>query len=288
MTQQERTRFAPSPTGYLHIGHAFSALFAARTATQLGGDMLLRIEDIDVGRCRPEFEVAIADDLTWLGLNWPKPVRRQSEHFDDYTAALAILDEATLLYPCFCTRAEISAEIDQSPTAPHGPDGPIYPGTCRDIQPAEAADRKARGDSFALRLNMAKALQHAGPNLTFDDKTHGHVHAEPGKFGDVVLARKDTPTSYHLAVTVDDHIQGITCVTRGEDLFEATHIHRLLQHLLGYATPRYAHHPLIHDAEGRRLAKRDQATSLQELRKRGLSPDDVRALMPPSIGIPIT
>ena len=280
MTQPERTRFAPSPTGYLHLGHAFSAMFASQTATRLGGEMLLRIEDIDQGRCRLAFESAISDDLAWLGLTWPTPVRRQSEHFGDYESALNQLDEAALLYPCFCTRAEIKSEIERSPTAPHGPDGPVYPGTCRGFAPTEVADRKARGDSFALRLDMARALKRTGPDLVFDDATRGRIHADPAKYGDVILARKDTPTSYHLAVTVDDHIQGITCVTRGADLFEATHIHRLLQHLLGYETPRYAHHPLIQDADGRRLAKRDQATSLHELRGRGLTPDEVRGLMP--------
>jgi glutamyl-Q tRNA(Asp) synthetase len=283
MAQQERTRFAPSPTGYLHLGHAFSAMCASQTAARLGGIMLLRIEDIDRGRCRREFESAISDNLTWLGLTWPMPVRRQSEHSADYTAALNRLEEAGLLYPCFCTRAEIKAEIAESPSAPHGPDGPIYPGTCLGITPAEAAFRKARGESFALRLNMAKALKQAGADLAFEDATRGLIHADPAKFGDVILARKETPTSYHLAVTVDDHTQGITCVTRGDDLFEATHIHRLLQQLLNYETPRYAHHPLIQDADGRRLAKRTQATSLNELRRRGLTPDAVRALMPISV-----
>ena len=280
MARQERTRFAPSPTGHLHLGHAFSAMFASQTAAQLGGKMLLRIEDIDRARCRPEFESAISDNLAWLGLTWPMPVRRQSEHLADYAAALNQLDEAGLLYPCFCTRAEIKAEIAESPSAPHGPDGPIYPGMCLGITPAEAAFRKTRGESFALRLNMTEALKHAGADLAFEDATQGLINADPAKFGDVILARKETPTSYHLAVTVDDHTQGITCVTRGDDLFEATHIHRLLQQLLNYETPRYAHHPLIQDAEGRRLAKRTQATSLNELRRRGLTPDAVRALMP--------
>ena len=280
MARQERTRFAPSPTGHLHLGHAFSAMFASQTAAQLGGKMLLRIEDIDRARCRPEFESAISDNLAWLGLTWPMPVRRQSEHLADYAAALNQLDEAGLLYPCFCTRAEIKAEIAESPSAPHGPDGPIYPGMCLGITPAEAVFRKTRGESFALRLNMAKALKQAGAELAFQDATRGLIHADPSKFGDVILARKETPTSYHLAVTVDDHTQGITCVTRGDDLFEATHIHRLLQQLLNYETPRYAHHPLIQDADGRRLAKRTQATSLNELRRRGLTPDAVRALMP--------
>jgi glutamyl-Q tRNA(Asp) synthetase len=280
MAQQERTRFAPSPTGYLHLGHAFSAMFASQTAAQLGGKMFLRIEDIDRGRCRSEFESAISDNLTWLGLTWPMPVRRQSEHFADYTAALNQLDEAGLLYPCFCTRAEIKTEIAESPSAPHGPDGPIYPGICLGITPAEAVFRKTRGESFALRLNMAKALKQAGADLAFEDAMQGLIRADPAKFGDVILARKEIPTSYHLAVTVDDHTQGITCVTRGDDLFEATHIHRLLQQLLNYETPRYAHHPLIQDANGRRLAKRTQATSLNELRRQGLTPDAVRALMP--------
>ena len=280
MARQERTRFAPSPTGYLHLGHAFSAMFASQTAAQLGGKMLLRIEDIDRARCRPEFESAISDNLTWLGLTWPMPARRQSEHLADYAAALNQLDEAGLLYPCFCTRAEIKAEIAESPSAPHGPDGPIYPGICLGITPAEAAFRKTRGESFALRLNMTEALKHAGADLAFEDATQGLINADPAKFGDVILARKETPTSYHLAVTVDDHTQGITCVTRGDDLFEATHIHRLLQQLLNYETPRYAHHPLIQDAEGRRLAKRTQATSLNELRRRGLTPDAVRELTP--------
>jgi glutamyl-Q tRNA(Asp) synthetase len=280
MARQERTRFAPSPTGYLHLGHAFSAMFASQTAAQLGGKMLLRIEDIDRARCRPEFESAISDNLAWLGLTWPMPVRRQSEHLADYAAALNQLDEAGLLYPCFCTRAEIKAEIAESPSAPHGPDGPLYPGMCLGITPAEAAFRKTRGESFALRLNMTEALKHAGADLAFEDATQGLINADPAKFGDVILARKETPTSYHLAVTVDDHTQGITCVTRGDDLFEATHIHRLLQQLLNYETPRYAHHPLIQDAEGRRLAKRTQATSLNELRRRGLTPDAVRELTP--------
>jgi glutamyl-Q tRNA(Asp) synthetase len=280
MARQERTRFAPSPTGHLHLGHAFSAMFASQTAAQLGGKMLLRIEDIDRARCRPEFESAISDNLAWLGLTWPMPVRRQSEHLADYAAALNQLDEAGLLYPCFCTRAEIKAEIAESPSAPHGPDGPIYPGMCLGITPAEAAFRKTRGESFALRLNMTEALKHAGADLAFEDATQGLINADPAKFGDVILARKEIPTSYHLAVTVDDHTQGITCVTRGDDLFEATHIHRLLQQLLNYETPRYAHHPLIQDAEGRRLAKRTQATSLNELRRRGLTPDAVRELTP--------
>ena len=281
MTPPTRTRFAPSPTGRLHLGHAFSALVAARTADRLGGDMVLRIEDIDQSRCRPEFEKAIYEDLRWLGLTWPTPVRRQSEHFAEYAAALAQLDDARLLYPCFCTRAEIRAEIACSPSAPQGPDGPIYPGTCRHLSEADVAARKARGAPFALRLDCAKALQRVDIDLFFDDVTHGRIAADPTKFGDVVLARKDTPTSYHLAVVVDDHLQGITCVTRGEDLFESTHIHRLLQYLLSLPTPHYAHHRLIEDAGGRRLAKRDQATTLSDLRAQGLTPDDVLARVPP-------
>jgi len=281
MTVPVRTRFAPSPTGRLHLGHAFSALVASRTAERLGGEMLLRIEDIDQSRCRPEFETAIYEDLTWLGLTWPTPVRRQSEHFDEYAAALTQLDDARLLYPCFCTRAEIRAEIARSPSAPHGPDGPIYPGPCRHLSDADVAARKARGAPFALRLDCAKGLRRVDTHLFFDDATHGRIAADPTKFGDVVLARKDVPTSYHLAVVVDDHLQGITCVTRGEDLLEASHIHRLLQHLLSLPTPHYAHHRLIDDASGRRLAKRNQAATLSDLRAQGLTPDDIIARLPP-------
>lgn len=281
MIPPARTRFAPSPTGYLHLGHAFAALTAAAAADRLGGVMLLRIEDIDQSRCRPEFETAILEDLRWLGLDWPEPVRRQSDHVADYAAALATLDAAGLIYPCFCTRADIRREIAASPAAPHGPDGPIYPGTCRDLDPPTAAKRRAAGAPFALRLDIAKARAAAHPTLWFEDDARGRVIAQPEKFGDVVVARKDAPTSYHLAVTVDDHLQGITLVTRGEDLLEATHVHRLLQDLLGYAPPRYAHHRLLTDAAGARYAKRDGAVTLRALRAAGETPDRIRARLQP-------
>jgi glutamyl-Q tRNA(Asp) synthetase len=265
----ETTRFAPSPTGLLHLGHAHSALFAARA----GSRFLLRIEDIDRTRCRPEFESAIIEDLAWLGLRWEQPVRRQSEHMDDYRAALARLEAEHLLYPCFCTRADIA----RSGEAPHGPDGPIYPGLCRRLTEGERDARRASGNPFALRLDVARAMTRTGA-LTWHDRGRGTITASPERFGDVVLARKETPTSYHLSVTVDDALQGVTLVTRGEDLFEATHIHRLLQALLGLKTPDYHHHGLIRDADGKRLAKRDQAPTLRALRAAGKTAEEVRAM----------
>lgn len=271
------TRFAPSPTGLLHIGHAYAALFAARE----GDRFLLRIEDIDTGRCRPAFETAIFEDLTWLGLSWPLPVRRQSEHFDDYRAALDRLRAKNLLYPCFCTRADIQREVAAAAAAPHapgtGPDGPLYPGTCRKLTNPERADRIAAGTPYALRLAMDLACAAAGP-LSWHDLGRGPVTAAPESFGDLVLARKDTPASYHLACTLDDAVQGVTLVTRGEDLFASTHVHRLLQALLGLSTPRYHHHRLLTDAQGRKFSKRDQAPTLRALREAGRSPDEVRAL----------
>lgn len=270
------TRFAPSPSGLLHLGHACSALFAEALAGR-GGRFLLRIEDIDPGRCRPEFEAAIYEDLEWLGIQWNPTIRRQSEHMDDYARALSELDDLGLIYPCFCTRAEIRAEIARSGAAPHGPDGPVYPGICRRLATEEARERITAGESHALRLDMARAVAAAGP-LDWHDRGRGKTTARPEIFGDVVLARKDTPTSYHLAVTVDDHIQGITLVTRGEDLFEATHVHRLLQALLGLATPEYRHHRLLNDESGQRLAKRHDSLSIRSLRERGRSAEEVRAM----------
>lgn len=275
------TRFAPSPSGELHLGHAFSALSAWQAA---GGDrrrFILRIEDLDPGRARPEFEKAIYEDLAWLGLSWETPVRRQSEHMDEYRTHLDALAEMGLLYPCFCTRSEIKAEIKAAASAPHisqGPDGPHYPGTCRHLDPATRQARQDAGDAFALRLDMEKALklatQRCGP-LSWTDAIKGEVEARPELFGDVVLARKDVPTSYHLAVTVDDHVQGIALVVRGEDLFEATHVHRLLQALLRFDTPQYHHHRLIVDETGQRLAKRDQATALKTLRNKGATAQEI-------------
>ncbi|RAU24022.1 tRNA glutamyl-Q(34) synthetase GluQRS [Paramagnetospirillum kuznetsovii] len=271
------TRFAPSPTGALHLGHAHSALFAHQEARRAGGRFLLRIEDIDPTRCRPEFTRAILTDLAWLGLDWEEPVRIQSEHFDDYRTALARLDEAGLLYPCFCTRKDIAREIEGAGHAPHGPDGAVYPGTCRALSASERAERKAAGETYALRLDMAEAVRRSG-DLHWRDRKAGIVTARPDLFGDVVLARKDSPASYHLAVTVDDALQGVTLVTRGEDLFDATHIHRILQWQLRLATPDYAHHPLLVDASGRRYAKRDRALTLGALRAAGKTVDEVRGM----------
>lgn len=272
----ETTRFALSPTGYLHLGHAHSALFAARAAGD-GGRFLLRIEDIDRTRCRPEYAAAIFEDLAWLGLGWEEPVRVQSEHFAEYRAALGRLDAMELLYPCFCTRAAIQAEIARSAEAPHGPEGLLYPGTCRRLPVAERDALIAAGTPYALRLDMARASARSG-ELAWRDEMRGEMRATPQVFGDVVLARKETPASYHLAVTVDDALQGVTLVTRGDDLLAATHVHRLLQALLGLPTPRYRHHPLLLGADGKRLAKRDRAATLRDLRAAGKSAAAVRAM----------
>lgn len=271
------TRFAPSPTGRLHLGHAFAALFAERAAREGGGRFLLRIEDIDLARCRSEFEAGILEDLAWLGLEWERPARRQSEHMADYESALARLEAKGLLYPCFCTRQDIQAEVARAAGAPHGPEGPLYPGTCRRLSPDERARRLARGLPYALRLEVAAAAREAGP-LDWHDAARGPQRAAPESHGDVVLARKEMRTSYHLAVTVDDHLQGVSLVTRGEDLIAATAVQRLLQALLGLDVPRYHHHPLLKDAAGRRLAKRDRAMTIAALREEGASPAAVRAL----------
>jgi glutamyl-Q tRNA(Asp) synthetase len=272
------TRFAPSPTGRLHLGHAYAALFAARAAREAGGRFLLRIEDIDATRCRPEFEEAIYEDLSWLGLEWPTPVRRQSEHMAEYGAALDRLKTRGLIYPCFCTRAEIKAEIARAGAAPHGSEGPRYPGTCRRLEPEQRAARLAQGTPYALRLDVGKALAETGP-LSWHDRERGTIAADPLLHGDVVLARKETPTSYHLSVTLDDHLQGVTLVTRGTDLFEATHIHRLLQALLGLDTPDYHHHRLVEGPGGQRLAKRAGAPTIASLRNAGRTPAEVRAMV---------
>lgn len=272
------TRFAPSPTGRLHKGHAYSALMAFRRTQTEDGRFLLRIEDIDTVRCRNEFVDGIYDDLVWLGLSWENPVRRQSNHFADYQAALDMLKAMGLVYPCFCTRKDIQREIAASESAPHGPDGPIYPGICRGRNDAEAL--LAAGMPHAWRLNLDAALNHIGAVLEWQDEVKGTIKATPQELGDVVLARKDTPTSYHLSVVVDDAMQGITHVIRGEDLFHATHIHVVLQRLLGYPTPIYHHHGLLLDDRGKRFAKRNKSVTLESLRKAGTSPDDlVRALL---------
>jgi glutamyl-Q tRNA(Asp) synthetase len=275
------TRFAPSPTGHLHLGHAHAALFAWRTAQAAGGRFLLRIEDIDPTRCRPNYTDDLMEDLAWLGLNWEYPVRKQSEHMADYQQALNKLTRKGLVYPCFCTRKEIATEVAAAGYAPHlsslGPDGVVYPGTCRNLNEAERQQRIARGDQHSFRFDVAAAAAQAGA-LTWHDRGRGEMAARPEDFGDVVLARKETPTSYHLSVTVDDHLQGVTLVARGEDLLRATDIHRLLQALLGYKTPEYHHHGMLMNARGERLSKRDGAVSLRSLRAAGHSAAEVRAM----------
>ncbi|MGG5811109.1 tRNA glutamyl-Q(34) synthetase GluQRS [Falsiroseomonas sp. CW058] len=272
------TRFAPSPTGFLHLGHAHSALRGWRRARAAGGRFLLRIEDIDPGRCRPDFAAAILEDLAWLGLDWDGEVRVQSRHLAEYRAALDGLAGRGLLYPCFCTRADIAREVAASAAAPHGPDGAPYPGTCRRLSPAARAARVAAGEPHALRLDMARALAESPPDLSFHEEGRGRLRCDPARFGDAVLARKDAPASYHLCVTHDDSRQGVTLITRGEDLQAATDLHRLIQSLMGWPEPAYAHHPLLTDASGRRLAKRDRAATLRDLRDAGRSPAEVRAM----------
>ena len=265
------TRFAPSPTGYLHLGHAFAAWTAARA----GDRFLLRIEDLDQGRSREDFIAAIFEDLTWLGLSWDEPVLRQSHRFEAYRAALGRLSPFT--YPCFCTRKEISDEIARATEAPQGPDGPLYPSTCRHLSGDERETRIARGEAYAVRLDAARAAHAAGP---LDLIEHGETRAvTPLLFGDIVLARKDMPASYHLAVVVDDAFQGVSLVTRGEDLLPAAHVQRLLQALLGYSAPAYAHHRLILDKDGRKFSKRDHAATLRDLRASGATPAEVAALL---------
>jgi len=271
------TRFAPSPTGRLHLGHAYSALFAEAAARQSNGRFLLRIEDIDPARCRPEFEQGILEDLSWLGLQWETPVRRQSDHLGDYRAALERLESAGLLYPCFCSRKEIQAEIARAVVAPHGPEGPLYRGTCRALSASERKSRISLGRPYALRLDVAAGLARTGP-LTWQDLDRGVILAEPQLLGDVVLGRRDAPASYHLAVTLDDDLQGVNLVTRGEDLLATTHVHRLLQSLLDLATPVYRHHRLLTNDKGERLAKRDGAMTLAALRQAGHTPAEVRAM----------
>lgn len=272
-------RFAPSPNGYLHLGHALSAFLNADSATRVDGRLLLRIEDIDMARCRPEYEAAIYQDLGWLGLAWEQPVRRQSEHFDDYRAALGKLDALGLIYPSFESRAEIAAlvaEREKNGPWPRDPDGaPHYPGDARHMPAAERARRVGAGEPYALRLDMAAAVARAGA-LAWDEAGAGTVTADPAQWGDVILARKDAPASYHLAVTVDDAAQGVTDVVRGEDLYDATSVHRLLQSLLGLPAPRYRHHRLLLGEDGRKLSKSTHSTGLRELRGQGATVADIR------------
>ena len=284
-------RFAPSPNGYLHLGHAYSALLNFDGARESGGRLLLRIEDIDAARCRPEFEAAIYQDLGWLGISWETPVRRQSEHLSEYRAAVEKLAAMGLVYPGFESRAEIARMIAQREANapwPRDPDGaPLYPGAAKSL----SADARARlfesGAPYALRLDMAAAGARAG-DLTWTERGQGPagetgaVAARPEAWGDVILARKETPTSYHLSVVIDDALQGVTEVVRGQDLFWSTSVHRLLQALLGLPQPAYRHHRLVLDGEGRKLSKSSQATGLRELRAAGATPTDIRRL----VGLP--
>lgn len=279
----ETTRFAPSPTGLLHLGHAYAALFAADIARESGGRFLVRMEDLDRVRSKPAFEAEILNDLRWLGLSWEEPVWRQSERTAAYLVALERLKGLGLVYPCFCTRKDIEAEVAQAVGAPQGPDGPLYAGTCRGLHDAERRARMETGAPFAWRLDAARAVAMVGGGLTFEETgagpsgEHGVIGVNGLTYGDVVLARKDGVISYHLAVVVDDADQGVTLVTRGHDLFASAHVHRLLQALLGLTVPSYRHHRLILDAQGKRLAKRDDATSLKVLRAQGETPEGIRA-----------
>lgn len=273
------TRFAPSPTGRLHLGHAYAALVAHELARRHQGRFLLRFEDIDHTRVRPEHYEGIEEDLGWLGLRWDAPPMRQSGRREAYRQARDRLADLDVLYPCFCTRREIREEIARMGHAPHGPEGPLYPGTCRALSPDERRNRLAADEPHCWRLDATAARERSGP-LTFHDRRAGTIPVDPGLLGDVVLARRDIATSYHLAVVVDDAAQQITDVTRGEDLLPSTHVHRLLQSLLGLPEPRYLHHLLVTDEEGHRLATRDEARTLATLRAAGWSPADIRSHLP--------
>ena len=284
-------RFAPSPNGYLHLGHAFSALLNFDLARQTGGRLLLRIEDIDTTRCKPEFETAIYQDIAWLGIAWEEPVRRQSLHLADYREALETLSAQGLVYPSFESRAEIArlvAQREASARWPHDPDGaPLYPGAAKSLSSDERTRLLESGTAYALRLDMAAACARAG-DLSWTEQGEGPdgetgaVAARPEAWGDVILARKETPTSYHLSVVVDDALQGVTEVVRGQDLFWSTSVHRLLQQLLGLPQPAYRHHRLVLDGAGRKLSKSTEATGLRELRAKGATPADIRRL----VGLP--
>ncbi len=261
------TRFAPSPTGRLHVGHGWSALLAHDLARAAGGRFLLRIEDTDVTRCRAEFTEGICEDLAWLGLEWDA-MTVQSTRLGLYDAALETLKAQGLAYPCFCSRADIAREVAASLHAPHGADGPLYPGTCRALDASERAARIVAGEPHSWRLDMGAAMARTGP-LSWRDETAGTVAVDPGALGDLILKGRDRPASYHLAVVVDDAAQGVTHVVRGRDVFASTHAHRVLQALLGLPVPAYRHHALVVDAQGRRLAKRAAGLSLVELRAAG-------------------
>lgn len=261
------TRFAPSPTGRLHVGHGLSALLGHDLARDRGGRFLLRIEDIDMTRCRPEFTDGIQEDLQWLGIAWDD-IAVQSERLAMYDAALEQLKAQGLVYPCFCSRADIAREVAASLSAPHGADGPLYPGTCRTLSDSERAARIGQGDPHSWRLDIGAAMARTGP-LSWHDETAGDVAVDPDALGDLILKGRDRPASYHLAVVVDDAAQGVTDIVRGRDVLASTHAHRMLQELLGLPVPYYRHHRLVVDAEGKRLAKRAAGLSLAGLREAG-------------------
>ncbi|HWK00487.1 MAG TPA: tRNA glutamyl-Q(34) synthetase GluQRS [Xanthobacteraceae bacterium] len=274
-------RFAPSPNGYLHLGHAYSALLNYDMAQKAGGRLLVRIEDIDPTRCRPEYEIAIRQDLEWLGILFERPVRRQSEYFSDYRTALMRLEEAGLLFTSFETRNEITKLVTaRGPDWPHDPDGsPLYPGNARSMTSEERVQRIGRGEPYALRLDLETALERINKPLFWHETNEDNprdIEAHPERWGDVVLGRKETPASYHLACVLDDALQGVTHVVRGMDLYESTSIHRLLQEVLGLPAPVYHHHKLVLDEDGKKLAKRTRSTTLRDLRVQGWSAKDVR------------
>lgn len=274
-----RTRFAPSPTGRLHLGHVLAAQVAHDLARRQGGAFLLRHEDIDATRVRDHHYAEIEEDLRWLGFRWDEPPLRQTTRLEAYAAALARLRSMGVIYPCFCTRKDILDEISAMASAPQGPEGPLYPGICRRLDPETVRRKLAAGATPAWRLDSQLAASLAGP-LSFTDLLHGTVGVRSGLLGDVVLSRKDIGAAYHLAVVVDDAFQNISHVTRGEDLLPSTHIHRTLQTLLGFPEPLYLHHRLVTDGSGRRLAKRHDALAIATLRERGCSPSDVLAMLP--------
>jgi glutamyl-Q tRNA(Asp) synthetase len=281
-------RFAPSPNGELHLGHAYSALLNARMAEEAGGQFLLRIEDIDLERCTPLFERGILEDLAWLGIAWEQPVRRQSDHFDDYAEALRRLVDEDLVYPAFMSRGEVRAWLAEDAPAdwPRDPDGaPFYPPRDRSMAPRERKARISEGEAYSWRLDMNAALARLPGELTWDETgmgpggETGRVVADPAAWGDVVIARKDVPASYNLSVVVDDAIQGVTDVVRGRDLFHATAVHRILQDLLGLPVPSYHHHDLILGADGRKLSKSRRDTALRALREAGATPRDIARMV---------
>ena len=268
------TRFAPSPTGHMHLGHVFSALFSYEAAKKLGGKFILRIEDIDSQRSGKIFEESIYEDLEWLKIKYSKDIRYQSEHMDDYAGAIKELQKLDMVYPCFCSRSDIKAEIMRAGNAPHEEESTIYPGTCRRLSKEERIEKLSIENNFAWRLNIRAASKKLG-GLVWNDLRLGKHTVPVGTIGDVVLARKDVPTSYHLSATLDDHIQRIGLVTRGEDLVSSTHIHKIIQVLLELKSPIYLHHPLILDSKGIRLSKRTRAQTVKSLKASGLKKDDV-------------